>query len=647
MGEKRSMDDQLDLGDRFKTMKSGQTPLCFGDEYIRPVVETRRFGYLSALETCEDAMDHAGVVCIHSGACNRMHERLAVIPPPYLAPADVSCMIGVLCRHMEPLMFGPRPVQYAMILDQLNYLSCDDEVLNVLFKHVREQAAITQSVVAAYEMSRMFRRILRKDVPLTVDFTCLEMMDVSHTVESCWDMLADKPWQDVLDLVVQLQPLGIVVPRDPTMYAMPFPVAATLLNVPADILGFVTMHKKHMTIAGGATLALQYRQTASSLLLPDSDVDVFLFRSADQDPATLTLFVQLLRSYDYIVCRSRASVLTAVHATFRTVQLIGSGASDGQELMKGFDLCNVQLYYDGTQCYETVQSAHANTSMKLAISVNMDLRTVSTQRLYKMVRKGFRCEDEDIRRYLDATMRPAIRVTTHDYQEVLEGRHSYLEPLHASDVLVPLTTVPEYQRHRSGQWCDDQTQASLDRLLSFVTSCAEQGPSPDVRIHKLKGLEIDLGSGTMPMFVTVPAGNLVNNPRYDVSTEHTAYDTVVSTIETFVLGDMSNFQRLCAVRRALVALASGGSHSRHRVQTPYLDICIRMTKHTVFYLDGKYIESSIQIATLLLSRECVFHVFSDCAYIPEFRGAEYCTLRFILTKVFITRNVPAQPVTSL
>jgi hypothetical protein len=636
MGEKRSMDDSLDLDG---PVKSEHTPLCFGDGYIRPIVETRRFGFLSALDTCEDFLVHAGVVCMHSGACNRMHKRIAVVPPPYLGHADVLCMISILCRRPEqPHLFGSQPVQYTMIVDRLNYLSCDDELLDVLFEHAREQAAITQSVVVAYEMSRMFRRSLRKDVLRTVDFTSLKLKlnDTSRTMESCWDLLADKTWQDVLGLVTQLQPLEIVVPRDPTMYVMPFPAAATLLNVPADILGFVAMHTKQMTIAGGAALALRYLQTSSSLLLPSSDVDVFLFRSTDQDPAALKQLVQLLRSNDYIVCRSRACVLTAVHATFRTVQLIGSSASDGPELLRGFDLCNVQLYYDGTQCYETVQSAHANTAMELAISANIELRTVSTQRLYKMVRKGFSCEDVDIRRYLDATVRPTIQAT-HDYQEILEGRHSYLEPLQASDVLLPLTMVPEYQRKQAGQWFDDKTQTSLDRLLSYVTRCNEQGQSHKSRIHKLTGLEIDLGCGTMPMFATVPDGDLANT-EYDVSTEHTAHDTIVSKIKKFVLGDVSNYRRLCVVRSAMGALASGGRRTRQGFGNQYLDIGIRMTKNTVFYLDGKYIESSIQIATLLLSRECVFHVFSDCAYVPEFR-AECCTLQFILTKVFITRPV--------
>ena len=346
--------------------------LCFGDTVLN--VDTKDFSLLTTLVHCEHNQPRH-VICVHAGECQGM-SPIAVIPPPHIPPADVPFLSAVIHEHETNLDQGEHVVNYTSVLCLINYLGGDKRIIEKLLGHVHKLAAETLDVRIAYEISRMFKTYPDMGVVKTVDYFEL----YKHPHADHWTPLWDKPWKNVIDLIRQLSPLSIVTPRDDSRYEIAGSDAAVILNIPECILQLVNDNKTMVTIAGGAALAVCHHRAPSSLLLPSSDVDIFFFKAANENPTMLTKFIQCLRDNDYVVYHSSTCVITAFHTKFRTVQLIGCESRDGITLVGTFDFWNVQIYYDGARCYETVQAAHSNISMTPILNDDATLFESTTTR---------------------------------------------------------------------------------------------------------------------------------------------------------------------------------------------------------------------------------------------------------------------------
>jgi hypothetical protein len=120
-------------------------------------------------------------------------------------------------------------------------------------------------------------------------------------------------------------------------------------------------------------------------------------------------------------------------------------------LVSGFDFRNVQMYYDGVRCYETVKAMMANKCMTLMVDPDI---TVAPKRLQKMLLKGFIIQDEAMLCYIDATVINHTVDLAYDYPIIVNGHSDQvrdnilrmfgLVPVSTSEPLVALAAVPTY-----------------------------------------------------------------------------------------------------------------------------------------------------------------------------------------------------------
>jgi hypothetical protein len=607
-----------------KATKNHRAVLCFGDTSLH--VDAVDFSFLETLFKCDhNELDH--VICVHDAGICQVTSPLAVIPSHHLEPEDVQFMIALVHRDNVAMGQCTHRVHYTEVLTLLDYLGGDMCIIETLFTHVHKLAAETLDVRIAFEIDRMFQTNRHPGVVATAEYYNLyKQRHVDY-----WTPLLDKPLQTAMDLIRQLNPLAIVVPRDDSKYEITD--AATILNVPESLLQLVNENSALVTIAGGAALAVRHRQTPS-LLLPSSDVDIFLFDAANKNPVVLMKFVQCLRDNQYVVCRSRTCVLTAIHAVFRTVQLIGCEARDGLALVSTFDFWNIQIYYDGARCYETVQAAYANASMTLKIDANTRLESISTCRIRKMLLKGFSKDDTKWQQHLDTNQSSDDEVI-YDHGLLFDPQHSHmhtnifhqigLTPIGQDKPLEPLTSVPTYQKNLR-YWIDDGTPDALDRLDARIT---------DIRtirtgVYSVDGLSIDLGFGQMPQYV--------NHQSMDVSTEEDACAHLLDNINQLETTDKSTYLRFCDIRARIidrVADHAATTSDRKRSDSKFNDIDIQLTKRTAFYLDGKQVESYTTILAMLASNRYMYHAYSAFSYVSTYCDAQ-CT--FVVEKIIITRR---------
>ncbi len=105
-------------------------------------------------------------------------------------------------------------------------------------------------------------------------------------------------------------------------------------------------------------------------------------------------------------------------------------------------------------------------TLTLALTPAMDIVTVVPNRLQKMALKGFVIRDEEILRFMDATViDPAVDLA-YDYPILSESHHPRVRdnilrkfgllPIPVSETLVPLTPVPTYPMNRNTNWRDNR-----------------------------------------------------------------------------------------------------------------------------------------------------------------------------------------------
>jgi hypothetical protein len=445
--------------------------------------------------------------------------------------------------------------------------------------------------------------------------------------------------------------------------------AATLLNVPVGLLPLVHAHRELVTIAGGSALAVRHH-TIDSLMLPSSDVDIFFFKAATTTPTPLIQFVQCLRDWGYVVCRSRSSVITAVHSAFRTVQLIGSDYEDAAELVGQFDFCNVQVYYDGACCYETVQAFRSNSTMTLDLAPDIRLSAVDPRRLEKMVLKGFGVQSEQLLRYRQATVLDPGVDMAYDYPVLSENHHPRVRdnilrkfgllPIPMCEALGPLTPVPTYPTRQKTTWKDHLDQASLDLLASFITTrVIKTFQESRIRIHGVSWpMSIDLGVGCMPAYLTGPSDD-DDDGTQQIREEEDAFIHLKNLFRTLEIKEKNDYLRLHAVCRGITMRVSELSGTElfdppgqfkykygldgRRLLDFYWDVNVTITKETEFYFDGKRIELFTTIASVLRSPDYLYHAFAENALILEAFGHHQphplpVIFRFHLKKVIILRR---------
>ena len=622
--------------------------LCFGDTHSQIIIDSSFFILISILIEDKET-DDVIVVCIHSGEC--VSQPIVVIPPPYISNEDVEFASTLLRNNdwiqqdLEDLQLVKTiPVNYTDVLCLLNYLGTHTIITDKLFTHVHKLAGETNDVSVCYEINKLFKSNLQKGVVKTVDY--INMYPPSMDPINYWNILIKKPWSWVLDLILQLNPSLIVISRN-NEYKRINTDAASYLNIPIEIINLVNINNKLVTIAGGAALALLYTHR-KKLLLPSSDVDIFFFKEANQNSVLLKIFIKCLRNYDYVVCRSRESVLTAVHATFRTVQLIGCDVTTGTELINTFDFCNVQIYYDGYRCYETIQSLQANSRMMIVFAPGVNIVTSSARRLQKMFLKGFSNNDVNIQRYIDATTVADKYIDLeYDYPILVNNniriRDNILNkfglvPINESEVLEPLTSVPTYQKNQIGQWVDNHTKDSIDRLLTFVKTRIVRNNLNSYRIHTVSSLNIDLGFGTLPKYTT-------DNNHSVETKEKDALNIIVNVFNKLVITESANYDRLCYLQSCIITKVSELSNvkfvSTHDHVNNYRDINVKVTKDTVFYFYGKRLEKLSEILSMLICNKYIYRVYSDYSFLFEnMEGvmANTQSFKFVLNKVIITNR---------
>jgi hypothetical protein len=189
-------------------------------------------------------------------------------------------------------------------------------------------------------------------------------------------------------------------------------------------------------------------------------------------------------------------------------------------------------------------------------------------------------------------------------------------------------------------WVDEDIIGSLDSLFAAPIAI-KSGRSG--RIHRIDGLRVDLGFGTIPTHITHDSVN-------GISTDSSAFSYIQRNVRTLTIADQSTYCRWRDICWYIINRA--GDHlDSHLLFTRSNDfnIDIGVTKYTAFYLNGKRVESYIDVLAMCASHLYTYHMLSGYPFvctsaaiykgIPEkpFITNRPTGLRFILENVIITR----------
>jgi hypothetical protein len=311
--------------------------------------------------------------------------------------------------------------------------------------------------------------------------------------------------------------------------------ASTVLQLPEAVLTLVSTTKK-VVVAGGAALRLLcsascqvYEDLPEYKCLPSSDVDIFLLHHDDEAKALSVLngFLHVLNANGYLNCSSRASVVTCLHPSMATVQLIGTKARDVRNLLEEFDVGTVQCVYDGHHVTHTLAAAYdvctgvvrpltkiIRAPHFVQPSLGMiDAKVVSipvaARRLQKMKLKGFGLQPRE-QNLLDVSV-------VHDEEDIAWGFPVLLQnaPVARRDVVlkkfgllpllslptVPLDPVPTYATSR---FCEFRASSKEDwELLASTIQLTWRTGLNDVEVFFLESAGMFTFSGvSMPLYFT-------------------------------------------------------------------------------------------------------------------------------------------------
>jgi hypothetical protein len=546
-----------------------------------------------------------------------------------------------------------------------------------LFFHTHALAFKTLDVKIAFNIYKMFRYIHHTNVVKSIKFFSLDKS--LYLPYNYWNILKDEPFSDVLDFMGNLEK-SVLVNRESKEYEIPPKEAALRLNVPVDLFELLHNHKNSVFCAGGAALALRYIEN-NSLMLPASDVDLFFLKTENAE--ILKMFVYNLHANGYVVCRSRDSVISAIHANLRTVQLIGTKAINVLELFDSFDFVNVQIFYDGLNLHETAKALIQNSQNTLSLRNNVNIVTLPVKRVQKMLLKGFFDSEDQFKKYVDVKNGLSSSVA-YDYAVICNHHHEKvrdnilrkfgLVPIVDFDALEALSCVPTYQGTSKGKWIDEKTDASLQFLITFVKYDVfgeEKGyPFPE-HLFIVKGLIIDLGLLQPPKYFmeepplfdandmstdiisrwreTQPSDRVV-----DISLEKMSFELLEGSLRVMEIISLDDFVRLGQVQASIIKkvcveedIDFGNKVKMQREfclednEFPvYKDIDVKINSDTCFYKDDFEIESYVEIMKLAKSPLFQLNVYSSDSFILVLSNRQHFTFsyRFVLSKLVFVRK---------
>lgn len=167
---------------------------------------------------------------------------------------------------------------------------------------------------------------------------------------------------------------------------------ATKMNIPVAIVKIVAENKDNCGIFGSSCLDFG--------IFPSSDVDIFVY-CTDYSNLTIRNFVScLLETHD--VLRLSSSVLTCIGnkkcpvkgSFYRNIQIVSSVQSNALDVIRGFDVDCVKLYYDGTKIHKTRLCCYALENQ--VCSFPRDSLVFNAKRLVKYAVKGFKLTPKEI-----------------------------------------------------------------------------------------------------------------------------------------------------------------------------------------------------------------------------------------------------------
>lgn len=160
------------------------------------------------------------------------------------------------------------------------------------------------------------------------------------------------------------------------------------LEIPKELINL--LDKELIVIAGGS---MTYIGCPTSRWDYSCDVDFFMLNVGEYVKNHLTVrFCDILTKNKYVICKSSASVLTAIgYWGKRRIQLIWSTAKTADQLIHNFDLNVAKSYYDGKDLYFT-SSAYCGWLDKKCY--NGSLTPIKPERLARIHLKGFELLDD-------------------------------------------------------------------------------------------------------------------------------------------------------------------------------------------------------------------------------------------------------------
>jgi hypothetical protein len=156
-------------------------------------------------------------------------------------------------------------------------------------------------------------------------------------------------------------------------------------NIPTALLDIV--HENNCIIAGGACVPFG--------MWPSSDVDIFVLKNENSD-ATVNRLVACLEQTHKIRKLSQA-VLTCIGfqiPPYRNIQIITSSKSTPLDVLRGFDMDCIRLYFDGKVMHKTILCRF--TLQKKICSYPNETMIFNAKRLAKYHVKGFLLTSKEI-----------------------------------------------------------------------------------------------------------------------------------------------------------------------------------------------------------------------------------------------------------
>ncbi|AYV79329.1 MAG: hypothetical protein Faunusvirus9_7 [Faunusvirus sp.] len=148
-----------------------------------------------------------------------------------------------------------------------------------------------------------------------------------------------------------------------------------------------TLKFENIVIAGGSVVKLLSNKYDAA---GDSDLDIFVYGTEKARRQT----VEYLLDYFTTKCHgkqiyyaSRGSVISVcIEDVNRNFQIIYTDHMTKFEIINGFDMCAVQMYYDGTNIMGTAECIR---ELRQQCIYNTTARDIRPDRIYKMYLKGF------------------------------------------------------------------------------------------------------------------------------------------------------------------------------------------------------------------------------------------------------------------